>query len=129
MNGPLKGGMGAAATASHADVSGAQETPSTTKVYSQKKPLCKLALRVIRDDGGPSFIVQGQTAKAVRALVLAGSNGVTALEVNSWAFRFAAYCHCLKRKGLDIETRKEAHTGGWHGRHVLHTLVRLEACS
>jgi hypothetical protein len=86
----------------------------------------KEKLRVVRDDGGPSFSVMGQTAKAVRALVLAGTQGVTAQEVAGWAYRFAAYCHDLRKKGLEIETKREAHSGGWHGRHVLHTLVRLE---
>jgi hypothetical protein len=83
-------------------------------------------LRVILDDGSPSFIASGQTAKAIRALVLAGKQGVTALEVATWAYRFAAYCHCLRKHGLDIETLREDHDGGWHGRHVLHSLVRLE---
>jgi hypothetical protein len=83
-------------------------------------------LQIIRDDGGSSFIVTGQTAKAIRALVLAGKQGVTAQEVAGWAYRFAAYCHDLRKKGLDIETVREAHHGGWHGRHVLQTLVRLE---
>jgi hypothetical protein len=86
----------------------------------------KLKLEVIRDDGGAAFIVQGQTAKAIRALVLAGKQGVTAQEVAGWAYRFAAYCHELRKLGLDIETIREAHDGGWHGRHVLHTAVRLE---
>jgi hypothetical protein len=83
-------------------------------------------LRVIHDDGAPSFIASGQTAKAIRALVLAGKQGVTAQEVAGWAYRFAAYCHELRKLGLDIETVREPHEGGWHGRHVLHTLVRLE---
>jgi adenine deaminase len=83
-------------------------------------------LRIIRDDGGPSIVAQGQTAKAIRALVLAGAHGVTAQEVATWAYRFAAYCHVLRKKGLDIETLREEHSGGWHGRHVLHTGVRLE---
>jgi hypothetical protein len=83
-------------------------------------------LRIVRDDGGPSFIASGQTAKAIRALVLAGKQGVTALEVATWAFRLAAYCHCMRKHGLDIETIRETHEGGWHGRHVLHTAVRLE---
>jgi hypothetical protein len=87
----------------------------------------KLKLEVVRDDNGaPPFIVQGQTAKAIRALVLAGKQGVTAQEVAGWAYRFAAYCHELRKQGLDIETIREAHEGGWHGRHVLHTAVRLE---
>jgi adenine deaminase len=83
-------------------------------------------LCVICDDGSPSFIASGQTAKAIRALVLAGKQGVSALEVATWAYRFAAYCHELRKLGLDIETIREAHDGGWHGRHVLHTAVRLE---
>ncbi|CAN1556863.1 hypothetical protein MCERH10_02430 [Caulobacteraceae bacterium] len=83
-------------------------------------------VRIIRDDGGPSFTVSGQTAKAITALVLAGRQGVTALEVSTWAYRFAAYCHELRKRGLEIETLREPHEGGWHGRHVLHTLVRLE---
>lgn len=83
-------------------------------------------VRIIRDDGGPSFTVSGQTAKAITALVLAGLRGVTALEVSSWAYRFAAYCHELRKRGLEIETLKEPHDGGWHGRHVLHTPIRLE---
>jgi hypothetical protein len=83
-------------------------------------------LRIVLDDGALSFTVSGQTAKAMRALVLAGKQGVTALEVATWAYRFAAYCHCLRKHGLDIETVREAHEGGWHGRHVLHTAVRLE---
>jgi adenine deaminase len=83
-------------------------------------------LRIVRDDGGLSFIASGQTAKAIRALVSAGAQGVTALEVATWAYRFAAYCHCLRKQGLDIETLREDHDGGWHGRHVLHTAVRLE---
>jgi hypothetical protein len=86
----------------------------------------KLKLEVIRDDGGAALIVQGQTAKAIRALVLAGAQGVTAQEVAGWAYRFAAYCHEFRKLGLDIETLREDHDGGWHGRHVLHTAVRLE---
>ena len=74
---------------------------------------------------GP-FSVRGQTAKALLALVNAGNRGVTALEVNSWAYRFSAYCFDLRHKhGLIIETLREKHDGGWHGRHVLHTPVTL----
>lgn len=94
--------------------------------YPKPRPIGKEKVRIIRDDGGPSFTVSGQTAKAVRALVLAGKQGVTAQEVAGWAYRFAAYCHDLRKKGLEIETKREVHKGGWHGRHVLHTPVRLE---
>jgi hypothetical protein len=94
--------------------------------YPKPRPLGKEKLRIIRDDGGATFIVLGQTTKAIRALVLAGKQGVTAQEVATWAYRFAAYCHCPRKHGLDIETLREDHDGGWHGRHVLHTAVRLE---
>lgn len=71
--------------------------------------------------------VTGQTAKCLKALVDAGPKGKTALEVSTWALRFAAYCFDLRRKyGLEIRTDKETHDGGWHGRHVLETKVDIE---
>lgn len=74
---------------------------------------------------GP-FIVKGQTAKSLRALVTAGSNGVTAMEVTCWALRFSAYCWELRHKhGLVIDTLREDHDGGWHGRHVLRSPVTI----
>ena len=77
-----------------------------------------------------SFIVHGQTAKALRALIAAGAKGVTAFEVATWAYRFSAYCFDLRHKhGLEIATLKESHAGGWHGRHVLHTVVIIEEAS
>ena len=73
-----------------------------------------------------SIIVRGQTARTLLALVEAGPNGCTALEVSSWAYRFSAYCHDLIHKhGLVIRTDKERHPGGWHGRYVLETPVRI----
>lgn len=72
------------------------------------------------------FTVRGQTARTLLALVDAGPKGNTALEVSSWALRFAAYCHDLKHKhGLTIRTDREEHPGGWHGRHVLETPVEI----
>lgn len=68
----------------------------------------------------------GQTAKALVALVDAGERGITALECDTWAYRLAAYCHFLRRDwGLAIRTERETHTGGWHGRHILETPVRI----
>lgn len=69
--------------------------------------------------------VRGQTARAILALSRAGSDGVTALELSSWAFRLAHYVMELRRHGLDIETVREPHPGGWHGRYVLHTPIEL----
>lgn len=81
-------------------------------------------LRAFGPDG--AFVVTGQTAKALAALIAAGKHGVTALEVNSWAYRLGAYVHQLRQQhGLNIETQRELHEGGWHGRYVLHSLVSL----
>ena len=77
---------------------------------------------------GPNgvFEVKGQTARTLIALIKAGAGGVTALEVNSWAYRLGAYVHDLRRRhGLAIETQREVHDGGWHGRYVLHSAVTL----
>ena len=74
-----------------------------------------------------NITLKGQTAKALLALVEAGPRGVTALEAATWAYRLAAYCHELRHKrGLTIRTDKELHPGGWHGRHVLDSDVRIE---
>ena len=80
----------------------------------------------LASEGDRVFIVRGQTAKALIALVNGGARGVTALEAATWALRFAAYCHDLRtRYGLAIRTEREEHIGGWHGRHVLETPVTI----
>ena len=72
------------------------------------------------------FEAKGQIARALLALVEASDSGCTALDVSTWAFRFAAYCHDLRhRYGLSIRTDREEHRDGWHGRHVLETPVRV----
>ena len=77
-------------------------------------------------DGERQFIVRGQTGKALVALVAGGDRGVSALEVATWAYRLAGYCYFLRRDfGLSIRTEREDHPGGWHGRHVLETPVRI----
>lgn len=83
----------------------------------------KLKVKATGPDG--DFTVSGQTAKALIALVNGGAKGVTSLEVATWAFRFAAYVHDLRKLGLSIETTREDHDGGWHGRYVLHSAVTI----
>lgn len=85
---------------------------------------------VMGAEGARSVTVKGQTAKALLALVDAGNRGCTALEVASWAFRFAAYTHELRTlHGISIRTDREPHAGGWHGRHVLESQVTVTAIS
>lgn len=82
---------------------------------------------VVNRDGLDSiYEVQGQIARTLTALVDAGDEGQTAQEVSSWAFRFGAYIHELRhRYGLEIQTIREEHPFGWHGRYVLQTPVRI----
>jgi len=85
-------------------------------------------LTAIGPDG--AFTVSGQVAKALAALLSAGAAGVTALEVNSWAYRLGAYVHTLRHDyGLAIETVRELHEGGWHGRYVLRSPVSIGEAS
>ena len=87
--------------------------------------LC-LQARFCDAEGERVIELRGQAAKALLALVAAGPRGCTALEVATWAYRFAAYCHELRHEhGLAIRTDREEHPGGWHGRHVLETPVEI----
>lgn len=82
--------------------------------------------RVWSRDGWRPICVRGQEARSLLALVEAGPRGCTALEVSTWALRFAAYTHNLIHKhGLCILTEREKHRGGWHGRHTLLDLVDI----
>lgn len=73
------------------------------------------------------FTVRGQSARALRELVEAGPTGRTALEVATWALRLAAYCYDLRKLGVEIETRRESHPGGWHARYVLLSPIEITA--
>lgn len=90
------------------------------------KPLLYVEAIAHAAQGDRPFVVRGQVAKALIHLVAGGDRGVSALEVASWAYRLAAYCHELRmRYGLAIRTEREDHPGGWHGRHVLETPVTI----
>ena len=89
-----------------------------------------VSARVVTAEGPRGFVCSGQTARSLLALVEAGPRGRTALEVSTWALRFAAYCHVLRRDhALNIVTIREDHDGGWHGRHVLLDRVMIDRVS
>ena len=93
-----------------------------TRTRTKESP--KLEVRAL-GPAGP-FLVVGQVAKALLALVEAKARGRTALEVASWAYRFGAYIWTLRHEhGLAIETEREDHEGGWHARYVLRTPVTV----
>lgn len=101
-------------------------TIATPNGYRKAKAQTSRAiLRAVRQDGS-LFIVRGQPARTLAALVEAGPHGVTAQEVAGWAFRLAAYVHTLRTEhSLPIETLQEPHENGWHARYVLHAKIAL----
>ena len=79
-----------------------------------------------RDGTDSRFVVRGQTARTLIALINAGDQGTTALEVSTWALRLAHYVFELRTiHRLAIRCEREEHPGGWHGRYVLETPVRI----
>ncbi|MCP5361143.1 MAG: hypothetical protein H6908_00665 [Hyphomicrobiales bacterium] len=76
------------------------------------------------------YHLTGRVGQTIHALVMAGRQGVTALEMSSWALRLGAYIHTLRhRYQLVIHTVMEPHEGGMHARYVLEspvTIARLE---
>jgi hypothetical protein len=71
---------------------------------------------------GQAFTVTGRVAETLLSLIEAGPRGITSLEAfeAGWAVRLAAYVHRLRIDcRLAIETRREPHRGGSHGRYVL----------
>jgi hypothetical protein len=85
---------------------------------------------IVHSEGGRRrIIVSGrQVCRTLVALITAGNQGITALEVSSRALRLAHYIWRLKTDhGLLIETEYEPHEGGHHGRYRLISRVTLDA--
>ena len=94
--------------------------------HSEYPSIIQVKARAWHDRQAHDLTVKGQVARTLAALVQAGQNGVTALEVSSWAYRLGAYVHDLRHDhGLDIKTQREEHPGGWHARYVLQTPVEI----
>lgn len=52
--------------------------------------------------------------------------GITALDMGTWAYRLSGYIHVLRKDyNLEIETRDEPHDGGTHGRYFLQTPIEI----
>mgnify|MGYP001077771561 FL=1 len=93
--------------------------------HAPEAPHKRLVVKATGPVGQP-FTVTGQTARTLLALVKAGSAGVTALEIASWAFRLSHFVMVLRRKHrLAIPMLWEAHEGGKHGRYVLRSTVTI----
>lgn len=80
----------------------------------------------IRLPDGCEMRLRGREAWTLDALITAGEDGVTPRERP--APRWSQYVLGLRRRGLEIETVMETHSGpyaGNHGRYVLRTPVSL----
>ena len=94
--------------------------------YPKSRSKCKKIAVAFNTPIGRIAISARQELRALVALINAGCCGVTALELSSWAYRLGAYVHTLRHDyGLEIETLREPHDGGWHGRYVLHTPCQI----
>lgn len=73
--------------------------------------------------------VRGQEANTLLLLHERGPAGVLAYDFRGGPpFRLPAYTWAsMRRHGLIIETIREKHDGGWHGRFVLHTPIEVVA--
>jgi len=96
----------------------------------------KLTFQISRPEGLEIITLNGQYARTLVALIDSRKNGITALELSSWALRLSHYIFILRTEySLNIEMKREEHDGvagpGWHGRYFLHTpaavLENLEA--
>ena len=78
------------------------------------------------------FVLKGQKAKTLKALVENGSKGCNAWEISkTFALRLSEYIRALRHDclcgglNLDIITNKEPNPTGWHGRYVLRDKVEI----
>jgi hypothetical protein len=87
----------------------------------------KVTARILPD--GKPFTATGQEGRTLLLLYEKASRGVVAYDFRGGPpFRLPAYTWSLMRKfGLNIETRRELHDGGWHGLFVLHTPIEIIA--
>ncbi len=78
---------------------------------------------------GETFTASGQEGRTLLLLHQKGALGVVAYDFRGGPpFRLPAYTWSLMRNhGLVIETRREQHECGWHGRFVLHTPIEILA--
>ena len=68
----------------------------------------------------------GRDAETLIMLAQCGDKGVTAYDfAGGPPFRLSAYIKHLRDAGLEIETKREPHDCGFHGRYVLHTPVKV----
>lgn len=79
-------------------------------------------LATIETGQGPRTLeLKNRQGWALYHLAKAGPHGITTIERP--ALRVAAYVHCLRKRGFNIETDMEAHGGAYRGRHARYRLL------
>lgn len=77
----------------------------------------------IHPEGGEAFAahIEGRELWALERLMRAGERGCT--PITEPAPRWSAYVHKLRKQGVTIETRHEAHGGDYPGHHARYILT------
>ena len=91
--------------------------------YKRSLPL----IVTFRVNGGLLKTCTCREAQSLLALTEAGPRGITSLETfkAGWAVRLGAYILDLKKMGVQINTTREPHDGGNHGRYILACSVHI----
>lgn len=99
---------------------------------NQKTKRLVLWFRLTKNDQEVVFVLKGQKAKTLKALIENGHKGCTALEISkTFALRLSEYIRALRHDNLcgghnlNITTNKELNPTGWHGRYLLNDDVEL----
>ena len=99
---------------------------------NQKSKRLVLWFKLIKNDQEVVFVLKGQKAKTLKALIENGKKGCTALEISkTFALRLSEYIRALRSDGLaggynlSITTNKEPNPVGWHGRYILCDNVKI----
>jgi hypothetical protein len=99
---------------------------------NQKSKRLVVWFKLIKNDQEVVFVLKGQKAKTLKALIENGEKGCTALDISkTFALRLSEYIRALRRDylcggyNLNIITHKEQNPTGWHGRYVLTDTVEI----
>jgi hypothetical protein len=99
---------------------------------NQKSKRLVVWFKLIKNDQEVVFVLKGQKAKTLKALIENGDKGCTALEISkTFALRLSEYIRALRSDGLaggcnlNIITNKETNPVGWHGRYILCDNVKI----
>ena len=78
------------------------------------------------DNADEEITIIGKKARLLKMLYDNRDEGITALDVVPWICGISCYLYDLRHiHGLNIETTKEPHVGGYHGRYRLKSGINI----